>query len=275
MEKSKPSSLHDLAFKRFKMQENLLNLWQSYGDYFLSFLKSGFILALGILLAFFIRRKIKQAFLQKDEILGNFIAQVVFVCLLILSVITMLGTLGIQTNSIVALLGTTGLAIALGLKNSLSNLASGIMLIILRPFKKNDLIEIGQTAGQVKSVNLFQTTLNLPNGTQAIIPNETIAKATIINHATPPGKKLKWNISLDWQGDMKILRQNFLDALSSCKSILDEPSPSLKITSLSNEKYTLSIQLWISNLSSQDALLQDFTQQLKIPISNIEILSKD
>uniref|UniRef100_UPI0026269A81 mechanosensitive ion channel family protein n=1 Tax=uncultured Helicobacter sp. TaxID=175537 RepID=UPI0026269A81 len=108
----------------------------------IALLKATLILVLGYYFSRFIRKKISQAIAKRDAILGQFISQVIFILSIVVIIIAALGTIGVQTNSIIAVLGTAGVAITLGLKDSLSSVASGIILIILRPFKQGDLIEI-------------------------------------------------------------------------------------------------------------------------------------
>ena len=121
--------------------------------------KALIILILGIWFAYFVSVKAKKILQKvlKDEILSSFLSKVIFVGMIILVVVAVLGTMGVQTTSIIAALGAAGLAIALALKDSLSNLASGIMLVVFRPFIKNDTIEIGSSIGVVEDISLFHT----------------------------------------------------------------------------------------------------------------------
>lgn len=254
------------------MQNNFpLSFWQSHDEIFLIFIKSGVFVALGIFFAFFINKKIKEFFLHRDELLGNFIAKIVWIILLSLSSIMALGTLGIQTNSIIALFGTAGLAIALGLKNSLSSLASGIIIVILRPFKKNDLIEIGAISGRVVDVNLFHTTLQITDHAQAVIPNESLAKSTLINHSNLSKKKLTWEISLVSDEKIATIKTNLLKALHSHSITYKTPEVSIHILSCDHQNFIFKLEFWIDHQDSQDDLLQTFLNSLQIPISTIKI----
>ncbi|ANV98469.1 hypothetical protein BBW65_06510 [Helicobacter enhydrae] len=188
--------------------EVALSYLLQYKSLLLSILKALMIGGLGIYLAFFIRTYICKWLSKQDPILGSFISQAFFVLFLILTGITTLGTLGVQTTSIVALLGTIGLTIALALKNSLSSLASGILLIVLRPFKQNDFVEIGSIAGHIESINLFQTSIRLENGKLAIFPNDKINNNTIINCSNLIKKR-----EVQWLVNIASLQQNTQDLL--------------------------------------------------------------
>ncbi|MCE3046875.1 mechanosensitive ion channel family protein [Helicobacter kayseriensis] len=251
------------------------HLWQSYSNFILACIKSLVILSFGLYLSFFLRKKIRQELSKRDEILGNFLAQVGFVCLLILTAITTLGTLGIQTNSLVAILGTTGLAIALGLKDSLSNLASGLMLVILRPFKKDDYIQIGTTKGKVKVINLFHTILTIDNQTQSIIPNTNITKASIINHAQHSFIKLSWTFTFRSKQPIQDLHPLIQKVLDSTQGIAQEPKPIFRLISIQNQILTYALEFWVPSSYSHNAIIQELLQKLESHFSIIEFSLKD
>lgn len=253
--------------------ELFLGIWKAYGGWILSFIKALFVLALGIYFAFFMRKKVKRVLSQKDPILAHFFAQIIFFSLILLSAIATLGTLGVQTNSFIAFLGTVGLAIALGLKNSLSNLASGILLAFLRPFKQDDYIQIGSTKGKVSSLNLFHTTLELKHQSQAIIPNETIAKATIINHSRNHQSSSSWTLKLVSQKTLHeintILNHTF------CSLNLEHPIPTYQLVSIQNQEFTFKIEIWAKDSQTKETILQDLLELLRANFSSLEIFLKD
>ena len=135
------------------IQTYLINFLPQLEQLGIALLKAALILIVGYYFSQFIGNKVRKAIAKKDEILAKFIAQVIFVLSLVVMIVAALGTIGVQTNSIIAVLGTAGVAIALGLKDSLSSVASGIILIVLRPFKRGDLIEVSGLTGNVESIN--------------------------------------------------------------------------------------------------------------------------
>lgn len=159
--------------------EKALPFIENFG---LTALKIAILLVAGYYLSRFVAKKITTTLESKDKMLANFLAQVVFIGINIALIIAALGTAGVQTHSIIAVLGTAGVAIALGLKDSLSSVASGIILIILRPFVHGDMIEVGSLMGKVEAINLFNTTIRLPDGKLAILPNRNVSQANVINH---------------------------------------------------------------------------------------------
>lgn len=252
---------------------HLITLWDSYQDVLIALLKGFLILIFGLYLASFAKTRIKSILQHKDQMLAGFIAQIASISLLILTCITALGTLGIQTNSIVALLGTAGIAIALGLQNSLSNLASGVIIIVLRPFKAGDFIEFGSISGIVKSVSLFHTTLLLDNKTHAILPNETIAKGNIINHSNNHTKPIVWKISLQTSKNLQEIEDILQNALLSFESFTQ--TPLIKIVSIKNDSYIFNIVLSLKDRQSKEELFLTFIQQIRTHFSDFEASIRD
>lgn len=200
------------------MWQDILEIW----DKLLPFVKTfGFIglkiiilLVAGYYFSRFVAKKIRRALESKDKMLANFLAQVVFIGINIALIIAALGTAGVQTHSIIAVLGTAGVAIALGLKDSLSSVASGIILIILRPFMHGDTIEVGSLLGKVEAINLFNTTIRLPDGKLAILPNRNVSQANVINHTDISQRRIDITFGVGYGSEInavKIIAINVLE----------------------------------------------------------------
>lgn len=172
------------------MKEKLLNMLYLMGEELMNAIivgsKAIFILIFGLWFAYFIAGRVRKILLRvlKDEMLASFLSKLAFVGIMILVVVATLGTMGVQTTSIIAALGAAGLAIALALKDSLSNLASGIMLVVFRPFTKDDKIEIGGLVGIVEDISLFHTYMRMADGKLVIMPNTNVATSQVINYTT-------------------------------------------------------------------------------------------
>ena len=245
-----------------------LEFWQEYQGYIISLLKGIALLACGIYLAFFSRTRIRKVISKKDEILGNFLSQVLFVCIIILSAITALGTMGVQTTSIIAVLGTAGLAIALALKDSLSSLASGIVLIVLRPFKKGDLLELGSVAGRVEAINLFHTTLRLPDNKLAIFPNEAVTKGVITNCTDAEKRRIEWVVGVGYKSDIDEVKNILSNVILSIDEISKDPAPFVGVTELSSSSIDFSIRIWIENNINIFAVRSQLIEECKKALDN-------
>ncbi|PAF44853.1 mechanosensitive ion channel family protein [Helicobacter sp. 11S02596-1] len=224
-------------------------------DISLSLLKAIIILFVGFYLARLARKKTHTLIAKKDEILGNFISQVASIGIIIITIVTMLSNIGVQTTSILTLLGTIGVAIALALKDSLSSIAGGIILIVLRPFKKNDTIEIGQISGKIEAINLFNTKIALPDGKLAVLPNRNVANATIINCSHSQKRRIEWIFQAPYNTDIQKVREilkNVLTNLEKTKKVqhFDSKNAFIGVSDLSPESLTFTIRVWIKNQDS-------------------------
>ncbi|WP_332444365.1 mechanosensitive ion channel family protein [Wolinella succinogenes] len=205
------------------------------------------IVILGLYLAKLARRYTFRLLLKvtKDEILSRFLARVLYAGVVVLTLITALSNLGVQTASIIAVLGTAGLAIALSLKDSLSNLASGIMLIVFRHFTKGDTVELNGTLGNVEEISLFHTKLTTPDNRSVILPNASIAQAKIINFTSNPTRRLEWTFSVSYESDIRRAKEVILLALQSESRLLEEPAPLVGVGALGASGVDFIVRAWV------------------------------
>lgn len=257
--------------------------------------KALIILILGIWFAYFVSVKAKKILQKvlKDEILSSFLSKVIFVGMIILVVVAALGTMGVQTTSIIAALGAAGLAIALALKDSLSNLASGIMLIVFRPFIKNDTIEIGSSIGVVEDISLFHTYMKTPDGKLVVIPNTNVANSQIINYtarnagskkmqdildATEVIRRIDWLIGVSYDSDIDKTKEIIKNAVLSTQNInngKDDPSKSVFVglNELQASAIEFTVRAWVVNNDAFFKTKCDMIENVKkaLDAANIEI----
>ena len=169
---------------------NFDNLWALFVVYGLNALYAIVLLGLGWWLARFVERwllRLAARTRHVDPTIADFLASLVRYLVLAVVVIAVLQIFGIQTTSLVAVLGAASLAIGLALQGTLSNLAAGVMLLIFRPFKIGDAVEVAGKAGTVRSLSLFMTELVTPANVQILLPNGAVWGAAIVNNSTYPG----------------------------------------------------------------------------------------
>lgn len=202
------------------------------------------ILLVGFWFARFARAKTLKILSKQDEILANFLTQLVFIICLITTAITTLGTLGVQTTSILTIVGTAGVAIALALKDSLSSIAGGIMLVVLRPFKKGDVIEVGSVVGKVEVVNLFNTSIRLADDRLAILPNRSVINANIINSTDSDKRRIEWVCGVGYGSDIEVVRSTIKEVLENMEKIDKTIPPFVGITDLGASSLNFTIRVW-------------------------------
>lgn len=208
-------------------------------------LKLIILMILGYYLSRFFAKKIKKALQEKDIVLANFLSQVVFIGINIVVIIAAFGTIGVQINSIIAVLGTAGVAIALGLKDSLSSVASGIILIILRPFSAGDTIEFGSLTGKVEAINLFNTTLRLPDGKLAIIPNSNIASANVINSTDITQRRLDIIFGVGYDSNIEKVKSIAISVLESVPCVDIKKGYFVGLSEMASSSLNFIVRFWI------------------------------
>lgn len=213
-------------------------------SFVLVLLKAILIFVIGFFLARFARKKVSKIVGKKDEILGNFISQVISISILIIAIVTALANMGIQTGSILAVLGTIGVAIALALKDSLSSIAGGIILIVLRPFRKNDTIELGSITGNVEGINLFNTMIRMPDDKLAILPNRNVVNANIINCTDSNKRRIEWVFGVKYDNNIEEVRHIIKEVISKMDKVDLTLAPFIGVTDFGQNSLNFTVRVW-------------------------------
>ena len=267
------------------MEEELLVKWSRFVEWFFSFLPNMVSALLILVIGFYIARVFSRYVskliikLTGDETLGGFLRNVVFVALFILIIITALTNLGVQTTSIIAVLGTAGLAIGLSLKDSLSNLAGGILIIVLRHFKKDDLVVIGSVTGKVQEVNLFQTKLVTPDNQVVIMPNSMVVSAPVTNVNVNPTRRMDLIFSVSYTSDLQKAKTILEEVFASDEYVLQDPKPLVGVDVLNASSVDFMVRFWVKtgeNINAKLTLLQKVkirfdAEGIEIPYNKLDI----
>lgn len=240
-------------------------------SFVLVLLKAILIFVVGFLLARFARKKISKIIGKKDEILGNFISQVISIGILIISIVTALANMGIQTGSILAVLGTIGVAIALALKDSLSSIAGGIILIVLRPFRKNDTIEIGAITGNVEGINLFNTMIRMPDDKLAILPNRNVVNANIINCTDSNKRRIEWVFGVKYDNNIEEIRNIIKDVISKMDKVDSSSAPFIGVTDFGQNSLNFTIRVWAKLEDNVFGIRSELIENTKIALDKQKI----
>lgn len=166
---------------------------------------------------------------------------------LAITLVVVLGQFGVQTTSLIALLGATGLAIGLALQGTLSNVASGVMLLFLRPFRVHERIEISGAAGVVQEIGLFRTIIRTDDGLYVSVPNSTIFSGTIVNTSRERLRRMTFSVEVDRGEDVDAVQKAVLNAMAADPRIATAPAPSADIDTLGPLSTILSVQAWAQN----------------------------
>jgi len=181
---------------------------------------------------------------EMDITLINFLANLVYAVLLTAVVIASLQHLGLPVTSLVAVLGAAGLAIGLALKDSLGNFASGVMLVMFKPFTRGDLVEVAGTAGKVDEVRIFSTILTTPDNKQVIIPNGQVAADTITNYTALDQRRVDLVIGVGYDDDLKLARSVLERICKEHPLVLEDPSTNIFVANLGDSSVDFNVRPW-------------------------------
>jgi len=197
-----------------------------------------------------------------DPILVNFLKNFVYYILLAAVIVAALGHLGIKTTSLLGMLAAAGLAIGLALKDSLSNFASGVMIVMFRPFKIGDLVEIAGHTGDIEEIKIFSTIIKTKDNRQIIIPNGQVTSDAIINHTAKPIRRVDIAMGVGYDDDLKKARNIMMKVMEEHPLVLQEPAPSMLMTELADSSVNFSVRPW-AKTGDYWAVYSDLLEQFK------------
>ena len=198
-----------------------------------------------------------------DTMLVDFIAAIANAVLLLFVIIAAVDQLGVDTTSLIALIGAAGLAVGLALQGSLQNFASGIMLIVFRPFKPGDFVEAGGTTGSVEQVSIFHTVLKTPDNREVIVPNGPIYSGTITNYSAKEERRVDMVFGIGYGDDIKKAKEIFWELLKADERILENPAPTVAVSELADSSVNFVVRPWVKT-ADYWAVKFDFTENIKL-----------
>ena len=179
-----------------------------------------------------------------DTTLQSFASSVTRWGVIIVGLIAVLQQLGVQTTSILAVLGAASLAIGLALQGALSNVAAGVMILILRPYRVGDVVEINGRSGKVKALDLFGTFLSDADNLDVFVPNSKVFGEVIINYSTPSSRRMELNFRVDYADDLDQALAVLLACAAADTRVLAKPPPDANVTALADSAVTLTLHAW-------------------------------
>jgi small conductance mechanosensitive channel len=198
-----------------------------------------------------------------DLNLIGFVAGLIRFSIIAFTIIAMLSKLGVQTTSFVAVLGAAGLAVGLALQGSLSNFASGVLLLTFRPFKKGDYIEAGGTSGSVFEISVFTTVLHTPDNKKVIVPNAQVTGSVIINYSANDTRRVDLVASIGYGDDISKAREVLQRIVSSHASVLPDPAPVIEVGELADSSVNLIVRPWVKT-TDYWRVYWDLTEAIKL-----------
>ena len=214
-----------------------------------------------------------------DEILRSFLRNLTYVIALVIVFIAALDFAGVPTTSLLAVVGAAGLAIGLALKDSLSNIASGVMLIVLRPFHAGDMVKIAGLEGVVDSVRIFQTHIHTVDNLEIILPNSEITSAPIINYTGRGERRVDVSLPIGFGDDVAAAREGLLALARENPRVRALPAPEVLVTTIGESTVTLQLRAWCASRDHasvqaelMESLLADYSRRgIRAPLPRREV----
>jgi small conductance mechanosensitive channel len=179
-----------------------------------------------------------------DPTLVAFLGNLVYAIMLAAVILASLDTLGLPVTSLVAVVGAAGLAVGLAMKDSLSNFAAGVMLVLFRPFSKGDFVEVAGVSGKVEEVRIFNTTLATPDNKQVILPNGQITAEPITNYTAKDTRRVDLVFGVAYDDDLKVAREVLTRVCSGHPKVLDDPALNIFVLSLGDSSVNFAVRPW-------------------------------
>ena len=225
------------------------NIVEIVGGYAFSFIMALLIFVIGkwlvnkvVAVLGTVLRKVKGM----DETLIKFLENIVYYALMIVVLLTALGKLGVETTSFLAILGAAGLAIGLALKDSLGNFASGVMIILFKPFKVGDTVTAGGVTGTVKEVGIFSSIFVTVDNQKIIVPNGSITTGSITNINAYETRRIDLVVGIGYQDDIKKAKEVLINVANSNEKILVEKGIAVVVSELGESSVNFTISVWVN-----------------------------
>lgn len=234
-----------MQFERILEQSPQLVTWVA--DQGLNLVVAVVIIIAGWMAAGWAARAVRRLMARSsriDQTLTPVVASLLRYLILIATLIAVLDRFGVQTASLLAVLGAAGLAIGLALQGTLSNVAAGFMLLMLRPFRVGDVVEVAGQTGTVREIGLFATILVSYDGVWRQLPNGTVWSSAIINYSREPRRMMDIAITLDHEDDIDAAIALIRDTMAAEPRLLADPAPAVLVANFGPESIQLSVRAW-------------------------------
>ena len=222
------------------------------------------IIIVGLIIARMISNAVNRLMISRkiDATVADFLSALVRYGIIAFTLIAALGRVGVQTASVIAVLGAAGLAVGLALQGSLSNLAAGVLLVMFRPFRAGEYVDLGGVAGTVLSVQIFSTTMRTADGKIIVIPNGKIIAGNIINFSREPARRNEFIIGVAYDSDIDQVKQILTNIIQSEDRILKDREMTVRLNELGASSINFVVRVW-SNSGDLQNVYWDVLERIK------------
>ena len=198
-------------------------------------------------------RKVMEA-QEMDKILQTFVSNLVYWTLMVFVIIAAINQVGIQTTSLIAVMGAAGLAVGLALQGSLSNFAAGVLIVLFRPYRVGDWVEAAGISGAVEQVQILTTVLKTGDNKQIIVPNSQIMNSIITNYSANDTRRVDLIIGVSYEDDLDKVRKTIQELVDADERILREPACTIAVAALADSSVNFTVRPWVKTADYWDVM---------------------
>ncbi len=237
-------NIEHFAPQASKMMETLSQYVSEYG---LRLLGAIVVLLVGLWMIKIVVRSTQRLMTKShiDASLGSFLKSMIDILLKALLIISVMGMMGIQMTSFIAIMGAATLAIGMAFSGTLGNLAGGVMILIFKPFKVGDFITAQGYSGVVKEIRIFVTVLTTPDNKTIYIPNGPLSNGSLTNFSTQPERRVDWTFGIAYGDDYDKAKEMLMGFIKEDPRILSHPEPFIALGELADSSVNLTVRVWV------------------------------
>jgi small conductance mechanosensitive channel len=239
--------------------DQLVSFFTTYG---LKIIGAIIIVIVGRIAAGAARNIVRRMLAKQEPSIISFVGSLVYILVLVFAILAALAKFGIQTASFVAVLGAAGFAIGFAMQGSLANFAAGVLILVLRPYRVGDYIDVAGVAGTVKDIELFTTELATPDNVKIMVPNGKIYGDIIKNFSANDTRRVDLVIGIGYASSIQKAIETVMTLIKSDERILSEPAPQIAVSELADSSVNLVVRPWVRK-EDYWALRFDLTQKIK------------
>ncbi len=214
-----------------------------------------------------------------DASINTFVLSLVRVVLMLILIVTIIGVLGINTSSFVALFASAGVAVGMALSGTLQNFAGGVMILLFKPYKVGDVIEAQGVSGSVKEIQIFNTLLTTGDNKTIIIPNGKLSNETVTNYTLAGTRRVEWTFGISYGNDYDKAKALLARFLAEDKRVLSQPAPTIELTNLADSSVQILVRAWVNSgdfwgvfVDMNERVYKEFgSHQLSFPFPQMDI----
>lgn len=240
----------DMVEQSFSWFDSIVNWVTTEGlSFCVSLVGALIFLAIGFWVSKLIVKALRKMMVRKnaDPGLISFVSSLANIALKIMIIISVMGMVGIQMTSFIAVLGAAGVAIGMALQGTLSNFASGVMILIFKPYKVDDYVEAQGVAGFVKEIQIFNTIITTVDNKTIIVPNGSLATNMLTNYSKQPTRRVDWEVGVSYGTDFNVAKDVIMRILDADERVLKDPEVFVSITGLGDSSVNIVVRAWVNS----------------------------